>query len=86
MIEIVKMATGNEKLRSREYYALKVTDLVSRGMRLLSDYEDYSRGWIGWERPTGGKPYISKDYHNRYDPSRGETYVVSVSKGDGTII
>lgn len=87
MLKIIKEATGNEKLKKNEYYALMVTDTYNKGLRPKEDYIDFSKGWLGWERPTDGKPYISKDFHNRNSRGRGTTYIVEIkSKSEGVIL
>ena len=68
-----------KKLEKNEYYALMVTDEENRGSRPKKDYVDFYKGYIGLERTSDGRIYISKDYEKRSDQYRGKTVVVEVS-------
>ena len=65
-------------LAEDEYFALMVTDLEGTKHRDKDDYFDFSLGYIGLERQSDGKIYISKDYDLRDRPTRGIVFVVQV--------
>lgn len=67
----------NSKLGKDEYFALMVTDIENKGKRPRSDYVDFEKGYIGFER-TGNKIYVSKDFNKRNDLYRGKTVIVKV--------
>ncbi len=73
------------ELPGNQYYALMVVDNAVRdrgGNKMHGDarqFFDQSKGWIGLECMTGGAVYISKDFYERYNRDRGETWIVSVA-------
>ena len=71
---------GNSQmaLAEDEYFALMVTDLEGTKHRDKDDYFDFSLGYIGLQRQSDGKIYISKDYDVMDRPTRGIVYVVKV--------
>ena len=77
-IKLVKIVDKPIKLKKDEYYALMVTDLYNRHLRPDSDYWNYSRGYLGLERTSEHKIYISKDFYKRKNLGRGLTFVIKV--------
>jgi hypothetical protein len=84
-ITIVSIANSPTTIAKNEYYALMVTDYNvaynpeyhPRGD--TRNFFDRQRGWLGLERTSGGKIYISKDFSIRHNQYRGDTVVVHVA-------
>lgn len=86
-VQLVKPWSGGEELLADdEWFALMVMDKYGlQHGRHERDYWDASRGMIGLER-TDGRVYISKTARKRYNPLRGETWIVRVLPGAKTCI
>lgn len=79
-IEVVDSYPGKDsKLGKNEYFALMVTDLENKGKRPSSDYVDFTKGYLGFERTSNGEIYVSKDFYNRKNELRGKTLMVKIS-------
>jgi hypothetical protein len=63
-------------LASDEWFALMVTD--HNPTRRKEDFCDYEKRWIGFEKTSDGRVYISKDYAKRHNLMRGETMVIKI--------
>lgn len=65
------------KQEPNSYYALMVEDVENKH-RTDIDFFDRKLGWIGLERTSDGRIYISNKFHNCFEPSRGTTWLVAV--------
>jgi len=79
-ITLIKIVNKPTRLKKNEYYALMVTDLYNRHNRPKSDYWDFRLGYLGLERTSDGEIYVSKNFSARRNLSRGETFVVKITK------
>ena len=85
-ITLIKKVTAPVELEENQWYALMVTDR-HRGGSDTRQFFDKNLGWIGLERPTRSKPYLSKDFEKRKDRlGRGDTFVVEVRNTAGHCI
>ena len=83
-ITIINMAGKyQEPLPDGYYYALMIEDSKVRmsGRQEWNDnrsFFDIARGWIGLERTSGNRIYISKRLSARKNCDRGATFIVRV--------
>ena len=68
----------DRKLKPNEYFVLMVHDELNKHLRPQKDYFNYKAGWIGIERTSAEKIYISKEFNQRSDYHRGITMVATV--------
>lgn len=83
---IKEKATGKEDLKENEYFALMVTDHDYKERRPKKDYIDFEKGWIGIERTSENKIYISKEADKRTDRMRGDLIIVNIKKEDNVCL
>jgi len=73
-------------LTPKEFYVLMVTDTQGRTsastperFRDTRRFFDAPRGWLGLERTSSDRIYISKNFNKRFNPSRGQTFIATVA-------
>ena len=75
-ITLVKQVSKAEPLQDDEYYVLMVTDTWRHNDSRF--FFNKTKGWLGLEKTSGSRIYISKDFAKRRTPLRGDTFVAKV--------